>query len=191
MLLPVGAAVALGLGYFYYTRRKKATTKTKGGSRPGPTSTSPGLAQEVYDDLLAKGAAYDRELMRRWQKSTGKLVVDGLYGVQSAKALEADLGHGVPAPVYTPKDVQDVSPKIPPTTTLITDEDAPKTEYTLAVSLYEALLDPPPDKELVRAFQKVAGLTPDGKYGPKTRAALSAALPAPYKFEASHQRNWY
>jgi hypothetical protein len=62
------------------------------------TDAMVGLAQEVADDVTTNGTNYDHDLVQRFQRAAGGLVVDGIYGPKTAARVTQVLGADAPAP---------------------------------------------------------------------------------------------
>ena len=68
-----------------------------------------GLAVKVAQEINAKGKAYDRNLVREFQRAA-RLGVDGLYGGSSAGAVLYFTGKAPPAPIFPPMQIKPYRP---------------------------------------------------------------------------------
>lgn len=151
--------------------RPPAPPSSGGGSGPGTVVGPPNvtkaeeLAPVLLADLLEKGAAYDRELLRAFQAAAG-ILVDGLYGPESKATLERYTQQSAPPAIFGGAPSSKPAGAVGPPNVSKAQELAPVVAADIAEKGKSY------DRELVRAFQAAAGLAVDGDYGPRTRGAL-------------------
>lgn len=131
------------------------------------------LAAQVEADLLAHGSSYDHSLLTTFQRAAN-IVVDGLYGPESALALARALGHTAPPPIYSGAS----SSTLPPITTPIASSDELDAVRKLANDVAQEInaKHMSYDHNLVKRFQQAARFPAkgiDGLYGPATAGAVA------------------
>lgn len=123
-------------------------------AQPASEPAQRALAEALAKSIEAKGAAYERELARGFQRAVG-LNPDGIYGPKTRAAL---IANGIAASRLPEK------------------LEVSRGQLAELVTRNLALAGPAKaDKGLLSRFQQAAGLNPDGLYGPKTKAALIAS----------------
>lgn len=161
--------LGLGLGALYLF------TRGSGDAPPGSPPPLPGtqegealrqLGEKLDADLRARGAQYDRTLLRAFQ-AAARILVDGLYGPESALALARATGRTAPPPIFLPKEPDAPNPT-PPTQEEV--DETRKVAKDVAQDLKAKAQAY--DRDLMKRFQRLARLTADGMYGPATAGAL-------------------
>lgn len=137
------------------------TPQPSGGSGPTSPALSPEdantavrtLAEAVARSIEARGNAYEKEIVRAFQRAA-KLNPDGIYGPNTRAAL---IAAGI-APSRIPE-------KLKASLSFLAEVVA--RNLAIAGNKY--------DRQAVQRFQAAAGIKADGIYGPNTRAALIKA----------------
>lgn len=162
-LIPIAVGVAALL--FLGSRDKSAQPFVGPPSPNGDPLRA--LADAIDADIRKNGANYDRALVRRFQTEAG-ILVDGLYGPETATHLAMHTGREPPAPIFQPAPPE--QPSHDPLTGTETDRAKQLAEQVEADVRQKASQY---DRELVKAFQRLARpLVADGKYGPQTAGAV-------------------
>lgn len=181
LLVLIGGGVAAAIGYIATRPKSKKPKKPKkpktgerggtadtGGTDQTPEEKARILAPQVAAHVAQVGAAYNRDLVRAFQRAAG-IKEDGIYGKQTQDALAI---YGVPFGAIPPIP-KPAGPK------------EEKADAAIAATLAGQLAmhiqgsGPSYNRQMVRAFQTAAGIKSDGAYGPQTRQALiDAGVPA-------------
>lgn len=165
----------------------------KAASAPSSTATQPVAVQSPLDaarkmapavasNIATRRELYDRSMVRQFQQYAG-LSADGLYGPATRDAL-ARLGVSNPPSIVfkgasstsstssTPAPSAPAPTAAPSSTTEKTWDLARARRTAEPVAAHIRTKKDRYDRKMVASFQKDAGLTPDGLYGPSTAAAL-------------------
>ena len=154
---------------------------------PAPSGSPSDLARQVAANLADRGRRYDRALMRRFQRAA-RLPSTGTYGTATRMALQHYGQSGVPqeyvrtTTVFHPPGEGSIPPPVAESSPFATDSDRRSRAALVAANLRAR--GRRYDRELMKGFQRAAGLPVTGVYGTATRQALlhygQSDVPAAY-----------
>lgn len=160
---------ALGLGALLL--KPKAGDGGFVGPLPGggpDTSAITDLANKVLDDVANRGQNYDKSLLRQFQAAAA-ILVDGLYGPESAAALARFTGRSPPPPLFAGAAHVEAPTNQPMSPSDASDAKA-LAEHVFSDVTANGMQY---DRNLMRAFQRgTHTLAVDGYYGPATAGAV-------------------